>query len=308
MRKHLWRAVIALSVCFGVVAAPAAANASVWWWPWPSPTPAVTCAGPTLYKADGTQWKCTFDDEFNGTSVDTSKWNVMTELTGAPVNNPACYTSSANNVSESGGYLNLTARKEAAPFSCPLPGGKSFTTQYTAGEIASNGKFSQTYGRFAVRASFPASVIGGLQSSLWLYPTTSIYGAWPLSGEIDIAEEYSTYPDRAIPYLHYNYDPTTVNTSTNTNVVTNNYCMITDVNAFHEYAVEWTTSTITILFDGQVCMVDHPSALGLTGIAPFDQPFFMILTQALGIGGNAFDPVNTPLPATTRVDYMRVWK
>jgi hypothetical protein len=33
-----------------------------------------------------------------------------------------------------------------------------------------------------------------------------------------------------------------------------------------------------------------------------------VLTQALGIGLNGFTPGTTPLPATTRVDYVRVWK
>jgi hypothetical protein len=34
----------------------------------------------------------------------------------------------------------------------------------------------------------------------------------------------------------------------------------------------------------------------------------MALTQALGIGGNAFVDGKTPLPATTEVDYVRIWK
>jgi hypothetical protein len=41
---------------------------------------------------------------------------------------------------------------------------------------------------------------------------------------------------------------------------------------------------------------------------PFDQPFFVALTQALGQNGNAFDPNTTPLPATTQVDHVRVWR
>jgi hypothetical protein len=42
--------------------------------------------------------------------------------------------------------------------------------------------------------------------------------------------------------------------------------------------------------------------------APFNQPFFVALTQALGVGSNAYNPALTPLPATTTIDYMRVWK
>jgi hypothetical protein len=36
-------------------------------------------------------------------------------------------------------------------------------------------------------------------------------------------------------------------------------------------------------------------------------PFFLVLTQGFGSGGDA--PYSgTPLPATTQVDYVRVWK
>jgi hypothetical protein len=34
----------------------------------------------------------------------------------------------------------------------------------------------------------------------------------------------------------------------------------------------------------------------------------LALTQGLGIGTNALDPSITPLPATTQIDYVRVWK
>ena len=40
--------------------------------------------------------------------------------------------------------------------------------------------------------------------------------------------------------------------------------------------------------------------------APFDQPFIVALTQALGVGANAVTAA-TPLPATTQIDYVRVW-
>ena len=316
MPNNLARSFVALAsslvACLALFAAPTAAHAS-FGWPKPSPTPTppppppppATCPGPVIPKATGGNWTCTFDDEFDGTAIDATKWSVLTTASGAPANNGACYTTSPNNVSVGGGYLSLVVRQEAAPINCPLLGGRTAATPYTAGTVAT--KYTQAYGRFEVRASFPAATVSGLQSSLWMYPKSLTYGAWPLSGELDIAEWYSTYPDRAIPYLHYNYDKTTTNTTTGANVVTNNYCMIT-ANDFHDYVVEWTTSSITITFDGQVCMVDKPSALGLTGMAPFDQPFFLILSSALGIGLNAYNPSKTPLPATTQVDYVRMWK
>ena len=277
--------------------------------PTPSPTssgPAAPCGDPVA-KAGGGDWTCTFDDEFNGTALDTSKFIPINSSASGANGGGACFVDSPNNISEGNGVLTLTVRKEAAPFVCATPGG-GFSTQYTSGEVATYTKFSQTYGRFAVRASFPASTVAGLQSALWLWPNNPLtYGAWPASGEIDIAEEYSLYADRAIPYIHYLYDPYTVSTLTNTNLATNNFCMITDVHAMHEYVVEWTPTTMTIIYDGQTCLVDNYSAYNLTGSKPFDQPFFVALTQSLGAGGNAIT-ASTPLPASTQIDYVRVWK
>ena len=54
--------------------------------------------------------------------------------------------------------------------------------------------------------------------------------------------------------------------------------------------------------------MDSWNPLGLVRPAPFDQPFMVALAQALGIGGNASDPATTPLPASTRIDYVRVWQ
>lgn len=263
--------------------------------------PGPSC-GTTISKSTGGSWTCTFADEFGGSALDTSKWIAQqTATSGYTSGLTACFVNSPGNISVSGGALNLTARREAAPFTCPDPNG-AFATQYTSGMVSTYGRFGQAYGRFEVRASMPAATVAGLQESLWLWPVNAYkYGAWPASGEIDIAEVFSNFADRAIPYVHYNaaFDPN----------VTNNFCMITDVSAFHTYAVEWTSSTIKIIYDGATCLVDEWNpAFPLVKPQPFDQPFIVALTQALGIGSNAFDPATTPLPATTRVDYVRVWK
>jgi beta-glucanase (GH16 family) len=85
--------------------------------------------------------------------------------------------------------------------------------------------------------------------------------------------------------------------------------MISNPAAFHTYAVEWTSSSIKIIYDGSTCLLHtFNPALPLTNAQPFDQPFIIALTQALGIATNQFDPGTTPLPATTEVDYVRVWQ
>ena len=263
-----------------------------------------TCGGTTVLKPDGTAWQCTFDDEFSGTALDTTNWATQVTASSGYHSGAECFVNSPNNVSVANGVLSLTVRKEDAPFTCHSRTGGDYTTQYTSGMVDTNGTFSQTYGRFEIRAKFPAPTFKGLQESLWLWPVNSTYYGpkWPMSGELDIAEMYSMYPTLAIPYIHY--VPKTLDLK-----VTNNNCVIKDITQFHTYTLTWTPTNITIAFDGKTCTSDTKwNPLGLVHPAPFDQPFFLNLTQALGVTKNLFDPLNTPLPATTQVDYVHVWQ
>jgi beta-glucanase (GH16 family) len=203
-----------------------------------------------------------------------------------------CYVNSPNNVSVGNGYLSLTARNEGLSLGgCGTTGGFVSTIK----------SFSQAYGRFEIRAAFPNVKVAGVQSSLWMWPKSSPYGSWPTSGEIDIAEYYSGSPDRAIPYIHYSPAGDDPN-------VTNNYCLMADPSQFHTYLLEWTPQTLTVKFDGVTCISDNWNpAAPLQKPAPFDVPFFLNLTQGLGVYQNQYNPLLTPLPATTKVDYVRAW-
>jgi beta-glucanase (GH16 family) len=265
--------------------------------------PAPTCGGVAPLGVSGT-WTCSFDDEFTGTSLDASNWVPQVTSNSGYVtgggSSEVCYENSPNNISVSGGYLNLTVLKTAAPFVCDDPFG-DFSTQYTGGMVSTYGLFSQTYGVFEVSAKLPAATIKGLQETLWLYPQNETkYGAWPASGEIDFAEFYSEYPTLDIPYIHYNEAKSDPN-------VTSYNCTIPE-NQFNTYGVDWTSSSITVLYNGKTCLVDKwDPAYPETAPEPFNQPFFIALTQALGVDTDAFEPGTTPLPATTQVDWVRAW-
>jgi beta-glucanase (GH16 family) len=261
------------------------------------------CGGEVVLKSTGEPWQCTFDEEFDGKSLDRSKWFVQEtpKSGGFRAGEVGCWVDSPNNIFVSDGTLKLVARKEEQPFNCG-----DFDTPYSAGLVSTyGGRFSQTYGRFEVRGKVPSTNIPGLQEAFWLWPDDPYkYGLWPRSGEIDFAEMYSNYNDRVIPYIHYAPDGVDWN-------VTNNYCLVEDLGAFHTYAVEWTPETIKIIYDGKTCLVDDwKPADPLVKPQPFDHPFFVALDQSFGHSatGNPFDPERTPLPATTEVDYVRVWK
>jgi beta-glucanase (GH16 family) len=270
--------------------------------PTPAPTttlPAGPC-GPAILKSDGTPWRCTFSEDFNGTALDSGKWTPLTTAATALNNGGDCWVSRPANIALRDGTLRLTTRREAKKFTCASLGGTSYKTRYSSGTISTTGKFNQAYGRFSFRAKFPAGDKPGVMASLWMHPYRTKYGKWPASGEIDVAEYYSSYPNRAIPYIHYKTakpDPT----------VTNTTCLIDDPAAFHTYTAVWSPGRIVISFDDRVC-IDHAihPARPLKGSQPFDQPFSIHLSQCLGGSTNRVND-KTVLPATTEVDWVRIW-
>ncbi len=246
-------------------------------------------------------WACSFDDEFNGTSLDTTKWTPQLTANSGYTTGTAsgwpCYVDNPSTISESGGYLDLSVVQEAAPVSCA----DGYSTPFEAGMVSTYGKFDQTYGAFEVNAELPPSVAKGLQETFWLYPQTLTDGAWPHSGEIDFAEFYSQYPTLDVPYIHY-----TEAASGDPNVTA--YDCTINQGAFNTYGIDWQPGTLTIYLNGNVCLVDHPNpAAPLTSPEPFNDPFFLALTAALGSGTDAYVPGTTQLPATTLVDWVRDW-
>ncbi len=95
---------------------------------------------------------------------------------------------------------------------------------------------------------------------------------------------------------------------------TNDNCMIAGTNTagqFNTYALLWTPTTLTAYFNGQACITDTYSSYVTspdTAPEPFNQPFFAVFTAALGVNTDAYEPGTTPLPATTKIDYLRIWQ
>ena len=258
----------------------------------------LACGLP-VRKPDGSMWTCAFVDQFQSSALDARGWTVQRSETSAAMPAQACWGHDPRNVSVSGGSLHLTVIKEDEPFTCKSPYG-DFETQYSGGSVSTWDTFEQTYGRYEIRAKFPDATVPGIHSAIWLTPRTQTYGKWPLSGEIDIAEFYSKYPDRAIPYIHYDRD--------STDWVTNTQCKL-NPRDYNNYVVEWTPEGIMIAYNNRPCLVHRIDPKDpLTGSAPFDKPFALVLTQTLGIGQNPFSAESTPLPQTMSIDRVRIWK
>lgn len=267
----------------------------------PAAAASYDACGVVLAKDDGTSWTCSFVDNFDGRSLDTTKWIVQeTSKTGFRTGQ-TCYTASDKNIAVRRGELLLTARRENGPFQCASPDG-TFTTRYTGGMVGTRGRFSQTFGRFEVRAKYPPALTAGVHGGFWMNPVKQTYGAWPASGEIDVAEWWSNDPTLVLPSLHYNGRDSRYDSGWG--------CRVVDPSAYHTYRVDWLPTEIRFFIDDALCFARTPTPDSpLVAPQPFDHPFSMILNMGVGTatGTNAVSAA-TPLPATYVVDYAKAWR
>ncbi|KAF8156179.1 concanavalin A-like lectin/glucanase domain-containing protein [Mycena galopus ATCC 62051] len=175
------------------------------------------------------------------------------------------------------------------------------------------------FGRVEVVAKLPTG--DWLWPAIWMLPVDNVYGAWPLSGEIDIMEARGnppSYPKQGINYVRssLNWGPTTF-----LNAVAKTYGWWTQRRGrydtgFHTYALEWDEEFIRMYVDSRLdhmyetklsqsfwergdfptvvmngtesVVLENPWVNG-TKAAPFDQSFYLIMNVAVG-GTNGWFP------------------
>jgi hypothetical protein len=250
--------------------------------------------GARLLKADGSAWACTFHDDFDGTTLDRTKWVPNTAFVTWSGTTHACYRDNPANVNVANGALSLTMLKLAEPAAC---GVAVAPTQYMSGSVSTYHLFSQQYGRFEARMKTTAASTTGLHEAFWLWPDDR-YSAidWPDSGEIDVSETFSAYPTTSGSYLHYTSDQSSLLLASNAS-----NCAA-DRGVWNTFAVEWGPSRIETFVNGRSCLVN-------TSADPaFQKRYIINLTQ--GMGGASWNPLvdGTPMPATVQFDYVHVWQ
>jgi beta-glucanase (GH16 family) len=234
-------------------------------------SPALVAADPMPEGRSG-NWDLIFSDEFSGSSLDTSKWEPG--WFGSGITQPVqsgelqCYDS--RQVTVSGGQLHLAAVER--PTTC---GGVN--RRYVSGMVSSRGKFEYTHGYIEARIWMP----GSSQNNTANWPAWWSNGHnWPGTGEIDVMEGLS---GRAAWHYHWSGGANGGNVSG------------TWHEGWHTYAAHWEPGRIRWYFDG-VLVGTHT-----TGVV--NSPHYLILNYAVGSWGG---PV--VIPATMRVDHVRVWK
>ena len=275
--------------------------------------------GKTVEEMAAAGYTLVWSDEFDGDSLDLTKWDYQIGNGQVASSNPGWgnqeaeyYTDSPDNVSVSDGYLKITALQQTV--TDPVEG----TFNYTSGRIRTtsdvNGQlFATKYGRVEAQMLLPTEE--GAWPAFWMLPQDQyIYNGWAASGELDIMEGYGDKPNVVGGTIHfgsqwpnnlykgksYYFDDTT-----NTGV-------------FHTYGIEWEPGKITWFVDDVEYYtadtwnsITAGTAENNTFDAPFDVPFYILLNVAVNGTWDAGEAENGDYTGNGKssmlVDYVRVY-
>ena len=260
-----------------------------------------------------------FNDEFDGGKLDTNKWSYdegflleEDDINTAGWGNQELEYYTRDNVSVKDGKLNIDMKKQSKIFTQKGDSTKKAEAKYSSGKITTKDKFSVKYGRVDFRAKMPTGT--GVWPAMWMLPNDSVYGSWPLSGEIDVFEGRGRTPNMVFGTLHYGSQwPNNINSSDAFDM-TKNGNVKTGIDDWHVYSVVWDAENIKIYCDGK-CYFKCTAGEWYSGsdrgntYAPFDQRFYLILNLA---AGGTFDSGYVPddnfTSAMMEVDYVRVYQ
>ena len=262
-------------------------------------------------------WELIWSDDFDGTALDLSKWDVQIGdgcaegICGWGNGEFQHYTE--ENLSVGGGTLSITARQSAV----------DEDTSYTSSRIRTLGQGDWTYGRFEVKARLPTGQ--GLWPAIWLLFSQDTYGTWASSGEIDIMESIGSDPGEVFGTLHYggefpgnefSGDPFRLFSGTFADdffVFTTEWIEAvpddpdTEADEFQPTTIRWYVNNVLYQTQTEDDWFSAGAPEGNTA-APFDHAFHMILNVAVGGNLPGAPGPDTVFPQTMEVDYVRVYE
>ncbi len=227
-----------------------------------------------------------WSDEFDGSTLDQTKWGYDLGGGGWGNNELETYTSSTDNVYLSGGNLVIKAVQSS--------GGNA----YTSGRILTKGKQSFQYGRLDVRAKLPKG--RGIWPAIWMLGADIDQNNWPKCGEIDIMELRGSNPQEFLTTMHYSNSGGAHDYKGITKPVP-----VSLADDFHTYTVVRSKSSLRFYLDGQ-------SYYSFTGSEatpyPFNNPFFLVLNLAVGGDFDKNPDSTTVFPQQMQVDYVKFFQ
>ena len=223
-------------------------------------------------------WVLTFDDEFDGPTLDSSKWTPHYTFDAIINHERQAYIPDAFPISD--GILHITAKHEAGVQD-------GHTQQYTSGAMTTVGKFSQMYGYFEVRCKLPKG--RGFWPAFWLLSDSK---QWP--PEIDIFENLG-HENHKLHFTNHWKGPDGKNQGKGQETDGPDYTA-----GFHTIAVDWEPDAIIWYVDDveQCRVTDHIAR----------EKMYVLLNLAVGGDWPKAPDASTPFPSSFDVDYVRVYR
>ncbi|MEN1681130.1 MAG: glycoside hydrolase family 16 protein [Planctomycetota bacterium] len=206
-------------------------------------------------------WELSWNDEFDGSSLDLTKWVPLDRRDS--FNQEEQYYH-PDQVSVADGHLQLTA------INTPRDG-----KNYQSGLVTSRDLFGP--GRFEARIDLPTSQ--GMWPAFWL---NANHVPWPQGGEIDIMENRGSQPNLVSSAYHWQKDPGPC--CDEHRLVYREYAAVENGQlldfhgGFHTYAAEWDDTTVKFFVNGNL----YHTVTQTEERPIFDTPKNIILNLAVG--------------------------
>ncbi len=259
------------------------------------------------------QWDTLWVDYFSDENINSDNWNLEYWEPGRYNNELQAYTPRSENVYIESGNLVIKALREDYTY-IDYNTGAEIPAQYTSARL--NTKLKVDFNpincgpnqggeiRVDVRAKLPGG--DGTWPAIWLLPTYSSYGQWPISGEIDIMEHGpgTTGENVIVSSVHtqafnFNVPGYFESGSTNSAFINN------ATSEYKVYSLIWSVDSIIISVDGEEILDFENVCDGYT-TWPFSESFHILINLAIGghMGGTNFD--NDVFPQFFSIDYVSV--
>lgn len=256
----------------------------------------------TGWKATNPDWQLVFSDDFNGSALDSSKWNRI-DYVNWQVSDWRKYQSRDADLVTMNGNGTVSLWGKYGDFTSQSDQTGAADT-YACGGIFTNKTFTFQYGYVEVRAKFDCAP--GVWPAIWMMP---VNGPWPQTGEIDIMEHlnYEGIVHQTLHYNDANGKKTTSGTVNASGGSTAYFSGVEDKADFHTYGVEWTPDHISFLMDGQKTLTVKSDPNNPNW--PFNKennPYYLMLDMQMG-GSWAGDIGNIGDGVAMTLDYVRVY-
>lgn len=250
--------------------------------------PASGYLTPETYPGRTLVWQ----DEFNGTSLNTTFWtHEIGTGSGGWGNNELQYYRPENTYFTEGKLI-IEAREE------------NFNgANYTSSRIITKDKKSFQYGRIDIRAALPKGK--GVWPALWMLGSNLTQAGWPACGEIDIMELIGSDPGRVHGTVHYGGSTALHQSNTASYGLTGNAQFY---DAFHVFSLEWEENRLRWYVDDVLFHEMTPAQLKAGQPWPFNQQAFFIFNVAVGGNWPGSPDATTVFPQRMIVDYVRVFQ